>query len=97
MKPKWLTILMILCWVGVAGAYEWEEEASPVAFDLSDVWAFNDDVAYAVGAGGVVLRCYHGTWSTMSHSVSVGSLQAVWGTDPNDVWAVGTGGGDDAL
>ena len=60
--------------------------------ELVDVWGTDDgSFLVAVGAQGKIFAREEGTWSEMTSPTSQG-LEAVWGTHPLDVWAVGRSG-----
>jgi len=52
------------------------------------VWGLNGRKAFAVGIGGDILHFDGFTWTVMS-SPTAERLLGVWGTDFDDVWAVG--------
>lgn len=64
------------------------------AGSVSSVWGSAPDNVYAVGGGplGTVVR-FDGTQWKMQNVPEVPLLVWVHGTGPNDIWAVGTGGG----
>ncbi|MBM4445354.1 MAG: hypothetical protein FJ020_08665 [Chloroflexi bacterium] len=60
--------------------------------NLNDVWgSVSDNVVYAVGNGGTILRYRDGAWSSMESLTSV-QLNAVWGSSGSAVYAVGAEG-----
>ena len=83
--------LLVCLLLGTSPGFAWQEETSPVGFDLYGVWAADSDVAYAVGFGGLILKRTGGTWSQMNSNTTL-SLFDVWGSNQDDVWAVGVGG-----
>lgn len=58
---------------------------------LRAVWGQNDTTAYAVGAGGVILR-YDGASWTPQTSGTTRDLNGVWGLSNGEVYAVGQSG-----
>jgi len=60
---------------------------------LNDVWTASLSDAWAVGAGGRILRWDGSSWVTVSAATPGAlSLEAVWGSSPNDVWVAGGAG-----
>ena len=61
---------------------------SVVDDDLNDIYGFPGKVMYAVGDNGVVVH-YNGlAWSLVGHATDM-PLRSVWGSDPDDIHAVG--------
>ncbi|MGV8123299.1 MAG: Ig-like domain-containing protein [Candidatus Xenobiia bacterium LiM19] len=60
--------------------------------NLNGIWGFSDSDIFAVGDGGVILRCNGTSWSVMSQSLTTNNLFGVWGTSGSDVYAVGDQG-----
>lgn len=56
--------------------------------DLLDIFGFSDNSLVAVGTGGMVVRRDGPKWSLVGR-VTDKDLRAVWGSDPDDVHAVG--------
>ncbi len=62
--------------------------------DLRGVWSYGQDV-WAVGAAGKILRALDvmGVFKEYPSGDNTGSaLNAIWGSDPNHIWAVGDAG-----
>jgi hypothetical protein len=59
--------------------------------DLSAIWAFSPDLAYAVGLNGTIVRWDGTRWSLQEGGLPE-SIQAMWGDADDDVWACGTSG-----
>ena len=61
---------------------------------LHDVWASGPNDAWAVGAGGTILRRTSSGWGVHAQSgiVTQAQLTKVWGSGPTDVWAIGAHG-----
>ena len=57
---------------------------------VMSVWADEPDDLFAVGGTGTIERWNGTSWSAMSSGTS-GDLNAVWGSGPDDVFAVGNG------
>jgi hypothetical protein len=55
---------------------------------LYSIWGTSATNAFAVGAGGRVLRYDGKSWTTMT-SPTGARLSRVWGSGPSDVWAIG--------
>jgi hypothetical protein len=82
-----------LALVSAAGSFI--KVAMPVKSNLLDVWGMADDLFWAVGDGGVVLRWDGMAWLKVPTGPMGGivqNLRAVWGTAKDDVWVVGTQG-----
>jgi hypothetical protein len=80
-----------------AGATYWSAIflASSSGKDCAAIWGVGSDL-YVVGAAGMILRCStactsSASWTAMP-SNTTSSLQGVWGTASNDVFAVGLDG-----
>ncbi len=71
----------------VAGT--WTADLSPAIF-LYGVWGSAADDVRVVGDGGAIYRFGGTTWSREGLGVTAASLSAVWGTDADHVWAVGS-------
>jgi hypothetical protein len=66
---------------------------TPVRANLLDVWGHADDLFWAVGEGGTVLRWDGMAWLQVPTGPMGGvvqNLRAVWGSAADDVWVVGT-------
>jgi hypothetical protein len=61
----------------------------PVGDDLHGVWAASEKDAWIVGDKGIVLHWDGARWASVP-SGTTASLTDVWGSGPNDVWAVST-------
>lgn len=57
---------------------------------LRGVWADGAGVAWAVSDEGAILRFDGSAWSV--HTQTKGTLSAIWGSGPTDLWVGGTGG-----
>jgi hypothetical protein len=82
-----------LALVSAAGGFI--KVAVPVKSNLLDVWGTADDMFWAVGDGGVVLRWDGMAWLKVPTGPMGGvvqNLRAVWGSAKDDVWVVGTQG-----
>lgn len=64
-----------------------EEAFTDDTSELRAIWSANENEAWAVGAGGTILH-YDGAWHA-TRSPTTEQLEAVKGTGPKDVWAVG--------
>ena len=69
----------------------WTAVPSGVATTLNGVWAADVNNAWAVGAGGVILKWDGSSWSPQT-SGTVQDLYSIHGTNPTDVWAGGLSG-----
>src|SRR5207247_1617618 len=58
---------------------------------LEDGWAAGRAAAWVVGAGGTLLRWDGARFSSVTGAPPGVLLRAVWGSGPQDVWAVGQG------
>jgi hypothetical protein len=77
----------------VAAAGSFIKVATPVKSNLLDVWGLADDLFWAVGEGGTVLRWDGMAWLKVPTGPMGGvaqNLRAVWGRAKDDVWIVGT-------
>ena len=66
---------------------------TPVRTNLLDVWGDADDLFWAVGEAGTVLRWDGMAWLQVPTGPMGGvtqNLRAVWGSSGDDVWVVGT-------
>ena len=70
--------------------FAWTMQPTPTAWDLRDVWMASPDAAWAVGYY-VVLRYDGAQWVEEFGNTSK-NLNAVFGFDSHDVWAVGNTG-----
>jgi len=61
---------------------------TPQGLTLNDVWGTGPNNVFAVGVGGVVLRFDGAFWSAQASSTTA-DLYALWGSAPDDIWAVG--------
>jgi hypothetical protein len=68
----------------------WHLRTSVAGPTTYDVWAEQYPYVFAVGANGLVMRHDPVTHSSVSFTPSFGSLHGVWGSAPDDVYAVGT-------
>jgi len=76
-----------------AAGPEWEmQNPMPHSPWLVSVWAGASNSVFAVGEAGTVLHYDGANWSEMASGTPV-CLNGVWGTGPNDVFAVGDGVG----
>jgi hypothetical protein len=57
--------------------------------DLWWVFGFADGPIYMGGSGGVILRYQGGAFTRMSTPSSTGVVFGLWGSSPEDMWAVG--------
>ncbi|MCC6751256.1 MAG: hypothetical protein IT371_26625 [Deltaproteobacteria bacterium] len=69
----------------------WKAVTSSVSESLYGLWGTDASNLWAVGAGGVILRCQGGSWSRATSPTSA-ALQAVWGDGAGHAFAVGAGG-----
>jgi hypothetical protein len=79
----------------VAAAGSFVKVATPVKSNLLDVWGTADDLFWAVGEAGTVLRWDGMAWLKVPTGPMGGvvqNLRAVWGSAKDDVWVVGTEG-----
>ena len=71
---------------------KWGKMNSPSGADMNDVWGIQSGggtYVFAAGSDGIILRMQNGVdWVPMTNP-STYSLNAVWGTSPTDVFAVG--------
>lgn len=72
---------------------DWSLSLGSFGPDLFGVYAYSEDLAYAVGNSGTVLRWNGQLWSKLEGlPVSdTAELKAVDGSGPNDIWVVGYG------
>jgi len=70
--------------------YPWRPQVRATTQGLRAIWGAAGD-AFAVGAGGTILRLSGTTWSKMD-SGRPEDLNGVWGSSSTDVFAVGAGG-----
>jgi hypothetical protein len=76
----------------------WSEKEVPSLHDLWWVHAFDDGTLYAAGAGATVLRVDGDTITREDTPVFFGNtVYGVWGTSPDDAWAVGGFAGRDGF
>jgi photosystem II stability/assembly factor-like uncharacterized protein len=68
-------------------------QTSPVTTVLYQPWSAGNGVAYIAGAFGVILKTTdHGaSWTKLTSGTS-NDLEAIWGSGPNDIYAVGLKG-----
>jgi hypothetical protein len=79
----------------VAAAGSFVKVATPAKSNLLDVWGTSDDLFWAVGEAGTVLRWDGMAWLKVPTGPMGGvvtNLRAVWGSAKDDVWIVGTEG-----
>jgi hypothetical protein len=69
----------------------WTPESSGVTTALNAVWGPDPSDAYAVGAGGTILRRSASGWSAIDSGVHT-ALYGVWGSSVSDVYVVGAMG-----
>ena len=67
----------------------WTSSIEGPGFDLHDVWMLANGDAYAVGAGGTILRSHGAGWVDASIVSVTDSLLSVWALADNDVHVVG--------
>jgi len=67
----------------------WTSTIEGPGFDLHDVWMLSNGDAYAVGAGGIILRSQGAGWVDASIPSVNDSLLSVWGPATTDVRVVG--------
>lgn len=60
----------------------------PQKHNLGGIWGSSGDNIFVVGEAGTILHYNGKSWSVMDSGTTVG-LEAVWGSSPNDVFAVG--------
>lgn len=79
---KTITFFLLFCFSGLTSA-QWTEQTSPVTSLLYSVSAVNDNVVWACGAGGVVLRTIDAgnTWSQTASPNSAIDLFTIQGID----------------
>jgi hypothetical protein len=80
---------------GLLNSNLWTPLATPTQSDLLAVWTAPGGNAWAVGAGGIILRHDGIGWAQIPSGPEGGvdaDLRDVWGSSKDDVWAVGTGG-----
>ena len=90
-KSVWIVGDAGLALTAAAGGFL--KVTTPARSNLLDVWGASDDLFWAVGEGGTVLRWDGMTWlkvPTGPMGGTVQNLRAVWGSAANDVWVVGT-------
>ncbi len=76
----------------------WSSVDVPALHDLWWLHAFDDGTLYAAGAGATVLRIDGDTITRESTPVFFGNtVYGVWGTSPDDAWAVGGFAGRDGF
>jgi photosystem II stability/assembly factor-like uncharacterized protein len=76
---------------GAVSAWNWIPQVSGTEYSLNDVWALDENHAWAVGASGTILF-YDGTaWreDPQSRQITQELLWSVFALDENHVWAVG--------
>ncbi len=76
---------------------EWTRIPTGVRADLWWVHPFAGGPTYFGGSGGTIVRYENGVATKMTTPSSAGIVYGIWGTAPDDIWAVGgsgsTGGG----
>ena len=70
----------------------WCEEPSGTLKNLSAVWSWDSQNVWAVGDTGTI-RHFDGVVFTGMNPINIADLNTVWGSQPNDVWVSGQGGG----
>ncbi len=69
------------------GQWCWQHP-TPQGQPLNDVYAVSATEAWAVGDRGATMRLTNGVWTALPSTTEL-SLNQVWGSGPNDVWALG--------
>jgi hypothetical protein len=69
------------------------QQTSPVTTVLYQPWSPGNGVAYIAGAFGVILKTTDrgATWTKLTSGTS-NDIEAIWGSGPNDIYAVGLKG-----
>lgn len=65
-------------------------DSQQTSLDLWWVFGFPGGDVFFGGSGGTILRYRNGAFEKMTTPRNVGTIFGIWGTAPNDVWAVGT-------
>jgi len=73
-----------------SNAQQWTAMVSNTDEDLLGVWAASGSNAFAVSAGSI-FHLTGGSWSRQASAPDGASLRYIWGSSPNDVFAVGAG------
>lgn len=68
----------------------WCQTVVPDGLSLRGVWGDGTGVLWAVSDAGSVLRFDQNAWSV--HATLEGSLTAIWGSGPTDIWVSGQNG-----
>ncbi len=76
---------------------DWSEMVHSYDVVLDGVWGTEDDNVYAVGRNGsdetgVILHYDGDSWTSVGLPEIVEALVGIWGSGPNDIFAVGDGG-----
>ena len=71
--------------------FGWRVIGAATSKPLNDVWLSADDVAFAVGDDGTILRATGGSFLAQTSPTSA-KLTSVWGASASDVYAVGAQG-----
>lgn len=89
---KWTAITGITHYdLQIDTAYSWAAEASGSTAQLNDVFEIDENNAWAVGNGGVILKRTASGWTNFV-SPSTSNLLDVFFVDNNNGWAVGAAG-----
>jgi photosystem II stability/assembly factor-like uncharacterized protein len=74
------------------GGTTWSQQQSPVEGDLLSIFATSEQAAWAVGAGGILIRTTDGVnWSRVQIG-ETGKLTSIYFLDENHGWIAGSGG-----
>ncbi|HEX6369056.1 MAG TPA: hypothetical protein VF006_08985 [Longimicrobium sp.] len=82
-------------WDGTA----WDSTAMPAGQGIGSMWGSSRTELYGVGGTGNIQRFDGTSWTRVGAGVTSFPLRQIWGSGPNDIWAVGgyTGGAEAAV
>jgi photosystem II stability/assembly factor-like uncharacterized protein len=94
MKKFTIAVFALMLMTANLFAQTWTAQTSPVATDLNSIWAVNDQVVWACGPSGVVLRTTNGgtSWALANTGLTGNDFYTVCAIDANNCW-VGAGDG----
>lgn len=95
MKKQLLKILSILLLVSIPLSAQWVTQTSGTTVTLRGVKAVNDNVVWACGGSGVVMKTTNGgtTWTQCTPTLSTVTNYSVEAFDTTTAWVTGTVGG----
>jgi hypothetical protein len=82
-------------WDGTA----WDSTAMPAGQGIGAMWGASRTELYGVGGSGNIQRFDGTSWTRVGAGATSFPLRQIWGSGPNDIWAVGgfTGGAEAAV